>query len=165
MLAEAVAAAAGADTAVVVVGTTERVESEGFDRTDLRLPGRQDELVARVAAANPRTVVVVNAGSPVELPWREEVAAVLLTWFPGQEAGAALADVLLGAAEPGGRLPTTWPARLADAPGARDHPGRRRAAPTTRACSSATGRGSAPAPRRATPSGTGSATPPGRTRR
>ncbi len=116
LLAEAEAAARAADTAVVVVATTERVESEGFDRASLRLPGRQDELVARVAAANPRTVVVVNAGAPVEMPWREDVAAVLLAWFPGQEAGAALADVLLGAAEPGGRLPTTWPARLADAP-------------------------------------------------
>ncbi|WP_274915861.1 beta-glucosidase family protein [Streptomyces sp. WZ-12] len=115
-IAEAVRAAAGADAAVVVVATTEEVESEGFDRTDLRLPGRQDELVARVAAANPRTIVVVNSGSPVEMPWRDEVPAVLLSWFPGQEAGAALADVLLGAHEPGGRLPTTWPARLADAP-------------------------------------------------
>ncbi|MFD4240713.1 beta-glucosidase [Streptomyces sp. NPDC058525] len=116
LIAEAVAAARAADTAVVVVATTDRVESEGFDRKDLSLPGRQDDLVRAVAAANPNTVVVVNAGSPVELPWREEVAAVLLTWFPGQEGGAALADVLLGDAEPGGRLPTTWPARFADAP-------------------------------------------------
>lgn len=116
LIAEAVAAARAADTAVVVVATTDRVESEGFDRTDLTLPGRQDDLVRAVAAVNPNTVVVVNAGSPVELPWREDVAAVLLTWFPGQEGGAALADVLLGDAEPGGRLPTTWPARLADAP-------------------------------------------------
>jgi beta-glucosidase len=102
--------------AVVVVGTTEQVESEGFDRTSLALPGRQDELVARVAHANPRTVVVVNAGSPVLLPWADGVAAVLLTWFGGQEAGAALADVLLGTLEPGGRLPTTWPRREADCP-------------------------------------------------
>ncbi|MET8504078.1 glycoside hydrolase family 3 C-terminal domain-containing protein [Streptomyces sp. NPDC004787] len=116
LIAEAVAAARAADTAVVVVATTERVESEGFDRKDLALPGRQDDLVRAVAAANPNTVVVVNAGSPVELPWREEVAAVLLSWFPGQEGGAALADVLTGAEEPGGRLPTTWPAVLADAP-------------------------------------------------
>ncbi|MGJ5751194.1 beta-glucosidase [Streptomyces puniciscabiei] len=115
LIAEAVEAARNADTAVVVVATTDRVESEGFDRTDLRLPGRQDDLVRAVAAANPRTVVVVNAGSPVELPWRQEVAAVLLTWFPGQEGGAALADVLTGAHEPGGRLPTTW-GSLADAP-------------------------------------------------
>ncbi|MFE7116346.1 glycoside hydrolase family 3 protein [Streptomyces sp. NPDC057654] len=116
LIEEAVAEAAAADAAVVVVGTTERVESEGFDRDSLALPGHQDDLVARVAAVNPRTVVVVNSGSPVEMPWREDVAAVLLGWFPGQEAGAALADVLLGTAEPGGRLPTTWPARLADAP-------------------------------------------------
>lgn len=115
LIAEAVAAARAADTAVVVVATTERVESEGYDRKDLRLPGRQDDLVHAVAAANPNTVVVVNSGSPVELPWREKVAAVLLGWFPGQEAGSALADVLTGAHEPGGRLPTTW-GSLADAP-------------------------------------------------
>ncbi|MCX4726801.1 glycoside hydrolase family 3 protein [Streptomyces sp. NBC_01306] len=122
LIAEAVAAARDADTAVVVVATTEQVESEGFDRKDLRLPGRQDDLVHAVAAANPNTVVVVNAGSPVELPWREDVAAVLLSWFPGQEGGAALADVLLGTAEPGGRLPTTWPAALEDAPVRRVEP-------------------------------------------
>ncbi|WP_318209490.1 MULTISPECIES: beta-glucosidase family protein [unclassified Streptomyces] len=116
LIEEAVATAAAAEVAVVVVATTEAVESEGFDRTTLRLPGRQDELVSRVAAANPRTVVVVNSGSPVEMPWRDEVTAILLSWFPGQEGGAALADVLLGTEEPGGRLPTTWPAALADAP-------------------------------------------------
>ncbi|MFE5911556.1 glycoside hydrolase family 3 protein [Streptomyces wedmorensis] len=116
LIAEAVEAARAADTAVVVVATTERVESEGFDRKDLALPGRQDDLVRAVAAVNPNTVVVVNAGSPVELPWREDVAAILLGWFPGQEGGAALADVLTGAEEPGGRLPTTWPVALADAP-------------------------------------------------
>ncbi|MET8095171.1 glycoside hydrolase family 3 C-terminal domain-containing protein [Streptomyces sp. NPDC005236] len=121
LIAEAVAAARAADTVVVVVATTDRVESEGFDRADLRLPGRQDELVHAVAAANPNTVVVVNSGSPVELPWRDEVAAVLLSWFPGQEGGAALADVLTGAHEPGGRLPTTW-GSLADAPVTRVRP-------------------------------------------
>jgi beta-glucosidase len=117
-LERAVAAAAGADVAVVVVGTTEEVESEGFDRQSLALPGRQDELVRRVVQANPRTVVVVNAGAPVLLPWAEEVPAVLLTWFPGQEFGHALADVLLGDAEPGGRLPTTWPASTDGLPSA-----------------------------------------------
>ena len=118
-LEHAVALAAAADVAVVVVGTTEEVESEGFDRDSLALPGRQDELVRRVAAANPRTVVVVNAGAPVLLPWAGEVAAVLLAWFPGQEFGNALADVLLGAAEPGGRLPTTWPESEDGLPSAR----------------------------------------------
>ena len=137
-LAHAVADAAAADLAVVVVGTTEEVESEGFDRTSLALPGRQDELVRRVAAANPRTVVVVNAGAPVLMPWRDEVAAILLAWFPGQEFGGALADVLLGRAEPGGRLPTTWPAAR-DAP-AVHHAGRRRRSTTPRACTSATAR-------------------------
>ncbi|MFF1904388.1 beta-glucosidase [Kitasatospora sp. NPDC058218] len=116
LIEQAVAAARAAEVAVVVVGTTEEVESEGVDRAGLRLPGRQDELVARVAAANPRTVVVVNAGAPVLMPWRESVAAVLLAWFPGQQAGEALADVLLGAVEPGGRLPTTCPAEEADSP-------------------------------------------------
>ena len=109
-LERAVALARDADVAIVVVGTTPEVESEGFDRTSLALPGRQDELVRRVNDAQPRTVVVVNSGAPVLLPWLDEVPAVLLCWFPGQEAGNALADVLFGAAEPGGRLPTTWPA-------------------------------------------------------
>jgi len=106
----AAALAASSDVAVVVVGTTAEVESEGFDRTSLALPGRQDKLVRTVVAANPRTVVVVNSGAPVLLPWAGDVGAVLLTWFGGQEFGNALADVLLGEAEPGGRLPTTWPA-------------------------------------------------------
>ncbi|NQX25065.1 glycoside hydrolase family 3 C-terminal domain-containing protein [Curtobacterium sp. VKM Ac-2852] len=112
----AVDAARGADVAVVVVGTNSKVESEGYDRSSLALPGRQDDLVRAVAAANPNTVVVVNAGSPVEMPWRNDVAAVLLTWFGGQEYGNALADVLTGAQEPGGRLPTTWPVAMADVP-------------------------------------------------
>jgi beta-glucosidase len=116
LLEEAEHIAAASDVAIVVVGTTEQVESEGFDRTTLALPGRQDELVRRVAAVNPNTVVVVNAGSPVELPWAGEVAAVLLAWFPGQEAGHAMADVLFGREEPGGRLPTTWPVVQADCP-------------------------------------------------
>ncbi len=115
-IAAAVALAASSDVAVVVVGTTAEVESEGFDRASLALPGRQDELVRRVIAANPRTVVVVNSGAPVLLPWAQNASAVLLTWFGGQEFGHALADVLLGEAEPGGRLPTTWPASEAGLP-------------------------------------------------
>jgi beta-glucosidase len=109
-IATAAALAAASEAAVVVVGTTSEVESEGFDRTTLALPGRQDELVRQVIAANPRTVVVVNSGAPVLLPWAQDAAAVLLSWFGGQEYGDALADVLLGDVEPGGRLPMTWPA-------------------------------------------------------
>jgi beta-glucosidase len=116
LIAEAVEAARAAEVAVVVVGTNSKVESEGYDRENLDLPGRQDELVRAVAAVNPRTVVVVNSGSPVLLPWRDEVAAVLLGWFGGQEFGDAIADILVGAAEPGGRLPTTWAAALDDVP-------------------------------------------------
>jgi beta-glucosidase len=116
LFAAAVAAARAADVAVVFVGTTAEVESEGFDRTDLLLPGRQDELVAAVLAANSRTIVVVNAGAPVEMPWRADAPAILWTWLPGQEGGSAIADVLTGAVEPGGRLPTTFPAVAADAP-------------------------------------------------
>jgi beta-glucosidase len=116
LIAEAVAVAEAADVAVVVVGTNSRVESEGYDRTDLRLPGRQDDLVHAVAATGTPTIVVVNSGAPVEMPWRGEVAAVLLSWFGGQQMGEALADVLSGVAEPGGRLPTTWPARMEDVP-------------------------------------------------
>lgn len=113
---EAVAAARAADVALVVVGTNARVESEGYDRTTLALPGHQDDLVRAVAAANPHTVVAVNAGSPVLLPWRDDVAAVLVTYFGGQQYGEALADVLLGRSEPGGRLPTTWPRTQDDVP-------------------------------------------------
>lgn len=109
-LVEAERLAARADVAVVVAGTNEEVESEGFDRSSLALPGRQDELIRRVVDANPRTIVVVNAGAPVLLPWIDDVPATLLTWFPGQEFGAALAEVLAGDLEPAGRLPMTWPA-------------------------------------------------------
>ena len=115
-IAEAVSAAAAADVAVVVVGTNEEVESEGWDRTGIDLPGHQDELVRKVLAANPRTIVVVNAGAPVLLPWAQEVPALLWAWLPGQEAGHALADVLLGGSEPSGRLPWTLPARAEDVP-------------------------------------------------
>ncbi len=113
--AKAIEAAKAAEVAVVVVGTTALVESEGYDRKDLLLPGRQNELVEAIAAVNPNTVVVVNSGSPVELPWKEKVSAILLTWFPGEEFGNALADVLFGQSEPGGRLPTTW-GPLSEAP-------------------------------------------------
>jgi beta-glucosidase len=116
MIAEAVRAAARSAAAVVVVGSPADGESEGFDRETLALPGRQDELVTRVAAVNKATVVVVNAGMPVLMPWADGVAAVVYAWLPGQAVGEALADVLLGRAEPGGRLPVTMPVRESDCP-------------------------------------------------
>ncbi|MCO4239301.1 glycoside hydrolase family 3 C-terminal domain-containing protein [Pseudarthrobacter sp. MDT3-28] len=116
LIKDAVEAARAAEIAVVVVGTNSRVESEGYDRTSLELPGQQDRLVHAVAGANPRTIVIVNSGSPVLMPWRNEVAAILIGYFGGQEFGHALTDILTGATEPGGRLPTTWPATQEDVP-------------------------------------------------
>ncbi len=117
----AVAAAAAADVAIVMVGTNDEWETEGFDRTTMDLPGRQDELVRRVVAANPRTAVIINAGSPVTMDWADAAdpsaaPAILTPFFAGQEQAEALVDVLLGEADPGGRLPITVPARLADHP-------------------------------------------------
>ncbi|MEU6259713.1 glycoside hydrolase family 3 C-terminal domain-containing protein [Streptomyces sp. NPDC047043] len=111
----AVTAAAEADAVVLMVGSDSDTEAENVDRTTLTLRGRQDELVEQVCAANPRTAVVVNAGSPFVLPWAERPAALLWSWFPGQEGADAIADVLTGT-EPGGRLPTTFPAAEADVP-------------------------------------------------
>lgn len=106
----AVDAAAAAELTVVVVGTNEEVESEGWDRATLALPGRQNELVERVLDVAPDAVIVVNAGAPVILPWLDRARTVLWVWFPGQEAGHAIADILAGAVEPSGRLPWTLPA-------------------------------------------------------
>ena len=121
LMERAVAAAADADVAVLMVGTNDEWETEGHDRTTMDLPGRQDELVRRVVAANPNTAVIVNAGSPVTMDWADaddpgSAPAILTSFFAGQEQAEALVDVLLGVADPGGRLPTTIPARLADHP-------------------------------------------------
>jgi beta-glucosidase len=110
LLAEAVRLAADADVAVVVAGTNAEVECEGFDRPSLVLPGRQEELIRRVCDANPRTVVVVNAGAPVAIEWRDAPAAILVSWFGGQWTGPAIAGALVGDVEPTGRLPMPWPA-------------------------------------------------------
>ena len=121
LLERAVAAAADADVAVVMVGTNDEWETEGHDRTTMDLPGRQDELVRRVVAVNPNTAVIVNAGSPVTMDWADpdettSAPAVLTSFFAGQEQAEALVDVLLGVADPGGRLPTSIPKRFADHP-------------------------------------------------
>lgn len=119
----AAAAAARCDVAVVVAGTNDEWESEGFDRANLDLPGGQVQLIRRVAAANPRTVVVLNTGAPVVTDWADAVPAILQVWFPGQECGRALAAILCGDEEPGGRLPTTFPTRLEDTPAFENYPG------------------------------------------
>jgi beta-glucosidase len=114
--ARAVEAAGTADVTVVVVGLNGQWESEGYDRPDLRLPGVQRDLVEAILDVNPRTVVVVNAGAPVEMPWAERAGAVLLPWYAGEEGADALADIVVGLCDPGGRLPVTVPARLDDTP-------------------------------------------------
>ncbi len=119
----AVALARDADAVVLVVGTDSEWESEGHDRESLHLPGSQEQLIDRVLAANSRTVVVVNAASPVSMDWAERAAAVMQIWFPGEECGNALADVLVGAVSPSGRLPTTIPYGLQDTPTYKFYPG------------------------------------------
>ncbi|UWU26114.1 glycoside hydrolase family 3 C-terminal domain-containing protein (plasmid) [Rhizobium sp. CB3060] len=119
----AVAAARGADAVVLCVGLNGEWDSEGIDRPSLSLPGQQDELIGRIAAVNGNTIVVLQSGCPVLMPWLGQVSAVLQAWYPGQEAGNAIADVLLGHADPAGRLPQTFPVRIEDDPAYANYPG------------------------------------------
>ncbi len=120
----AVKAAAAAEVAILVVGVNDDWESEGFDRVDMELPGRQNELIEKVAAVNPRTVVVLNNGSPLAIDrWLDKVPGVVEGWLGGQEVGYAVADVLFGDVNPSGRLPTTFPVRLEDNPAYVNYPG------------------------------------------
>ena len=121
----AVALARRADAVVCVIGTDNDWETEGVDRESMALPPPQDELIRAVAAVNPATVVVVNAASPIAMPWADDVAAILQAWFPGEEWGNALADVLSGDTSPSGKLPTTIPVRLEDTPAFTSYPGER----------------------------------------
>ncbi|MDQ1510538.1 MAG: beta-glucosidase, partial [Actinomycetota bacterium] len=121
----AVALARRADAVVCVVGTDNDWETEGHDRESMALPPPQDDRVRAIAAVNPSAVVVVNAASPIEMPWVDDVAAIMQTWFPGEEWGNALADVLSGDVSPSGKLPTTIPVRLEDTPAFTNYPGER----------------------------------------
>jgi len=112
----AVSAARAAATAVVVV--SDDTQSEATDRLSLNLPSAQDELISAVAAANPHTVVVIDAGAPVAMPWLSGVAGVVDAWYPGQTSGTSLASVLFGQTDPGGHLPVTFPASLSQVPAA-----------------------------------------------
>ena len=113
-IAQAVAAAKSARTAVVVV--SDDTESEAADRASLNLPSAQNELISAVAAANPHTVVVIDAGAPVVMPWLGQVASVVDAWYPGESNGTALAAVLFGQVDPGGHLPVTFPVDLSQVP-------------------------------------------------
>lgn len=122
---EAVRVARDADLAIVFTGHDPQWETEGRDQDSFHLPrhGSQDSLVAAVAKANPNTVVVNSTGVAVAMPWLEQVPALLQTWFPGQECGNAIADVLTGALNPEGHLPVTFPKHLEDAPAYGNFPG------------------------------------------
>ncbi len=119
----AVALAAQSDVALIFAGLSHEWESEGFDRPDMELPDDQVELIRKVAAANENTVVVLNTGSPVAMDWLDRVAGVVQAWYPGQECGNSIADVLFGDVNPSGRLPLTFPRRLEDNPAYINYPG------------------------------------------
>jgi beta-glucosidase len=125
LLERAVTVAARTDVAIVFAGLTDKHESEGFDRKDMDLPEKQKELIGKVAAANPNTIVVLNNGSPLAMePWIAQVPAVVEAFFPGQEYGNAIAAVLFGDVNPSGKLPDTFPRRYKDNPAFANYPGK-----------------------------------------
>ena len=123
LIGDAVKLAKKVDVVVLVASLNGEWESEGFDRADMKLPGAQNELIERVAKANKNTIVVLNVGSPTEMPWIEKVPAVIQLWYNSQEQGNALADILFGDENPSGKLPTTFPIRLQDNPAYINYPG------------------------------------------
>jgi len=125
LLSEAVDVARECDYAIVFTGHTPVWETEGQDQLSFNLPkdGSQDKLVNAVASANSNTIVVNSTGVAIAMPWLSKVSAVLQAWFPGQEAGNAIADVISGAVNPSGRLPISWPKRIEDAPAYGNFPG------------------------------------------
>ena len=120
-MADAESAARSADIAVVICGLNDDWESEGDDRPNLSLPLRSNELIERVAAANPNTVVVLQGGSALAMPWLGKVKAVVQAWYGGCETGTSIADVLYGHVNPSGRLPITFPANESDVPSYLDY--------------------------------------------
>ncbi|PYH84779.1 hypothetical protein BO82DRAFT_426593 [Aspergillus uvarum CBS 121591] len=125
LLSEAVAVARSSDIAIVFVGNTPEWETEGADRESMNLPrdGSLDKLIQATARVNPKTIVVNFTGTPITMPWLADVSAVLQAWFPGQEAGHAVADILLGTVNPGGKLPVTFPKSITDSPSYDNFPG------------------------------------------
>jgi len=121
-IAAAVAAAKSADAVVMVIGSSALADTEGEDRRNMEIYGQQNDLVSAVLAANPRTVVVLNTGGPVTMPWVASAHSLIEAFYPGQEGATALAKILFGAANPSGRLPETFPLRLADNPAFTTYP-------------------------------------------
>ena len=123
LLETAVNLAKNSDAVVIVAGLSDLYESEGMDRPDMALPGDQEKLIRAVADVNANTAVVVNVGAPVVMPWADAVDAILLAYYPGQEGGHALADILFGDVNPSGKLTVSFPKRLADNPAFIHYPG------------------------------------------
>ena len=120
---QAVQAAKDNQVAVVFVGLGSKLESEGFDRNTMNLPFNEDDLISKVADANPNTVVVVFAGTPIAMPWKNKVKSILYAWYPGEMGGLALADILLGHVNPSGKLPMSFPVKFEDSAVAKTFPG------------------------------------------
>jgi len=114
--AEALKIASAADAVLIFAGQNHRYDQEGIDRRDIKLHGRQNELIEAVAAANPRTAVFITSGSAVEMPWIGKVPCVVQNWYAGSEGGNAIADIVFGDVNPSGKLPITFPNRLEDSP-------------------------------------------------
>ena len=121
---EATSLASESDAVILIVGTNSDWETEGNDRASLALPSNQDELIENICKVNKNTVVVLNTGSPCEMPWSGNAEAILQCWFPGQEFGNSLSDILFGEVNPSGKLPTTFPHKISDTPAYSTYPGK-----------------------------------------
>ncbi|MDC0884902.1 glycoside hydrolase family 3 C-terminal domain-containing protein [Gammaproteobacteria bacterium] len=121
---EALETASHADEVILIVGTNSDWETEGNDRADFNLPANQNKLIEAILEANQNTVVVINAGSPIHMPWEKKAKAIIQTWFAGQEFGNALVDILSGEVNPSGKLPTTFPVKIEDTPAYKNYPGK-----------------------------------------
>ena len=124
LLEEAIKTSREADAVILIVGTNSDWETEGNDRSELALPADQDKLIESVIKENANTVVVINSGSPVSMPWINDSNAILQSWFGGQEYGNALADLIFGEINPSGKLPTTFPVQIEDTPAFDYYPGK-----------------------------------------
>ena len=120
---EAIDAASNADEVLLIVGTNSDWETEGNDRADFNLPANQNKLIEAILEANQNTVIAINTGSPVQMPWAKKANAIVQTWFAGQEFGNALVDILSGQVNPSGKLPTTFPVKIEDTPAYKIYPG------------------------------------------
>ena len=120
---EAIDIASNADEVLLIVGTNSDWETEGNDRADFNLPANQNKLIEAVLEANQNTVIAINTGSPVQMPWAKKANAIVQTWFAGQEFGNALVDILSGQVNPSGKLTTTFPVRIEDTPAYKIYPG------------------------------------------